>query len=103
MYVCMYVALPSQSRYPTIVYSVANQDPILATFGQICKFRDPKLGTLFLWIDPFFRIKNTSLFIYSSNILVRLLAVNMKNCRTSKNPKMCEPHSSNSIENATPL
>ena len=25
VYVCMYVALPSQSRYLTIIYSVANQ------------------------------------------------------------------------------
>ena len=28
------------------------------------------------------------LFIYSTNILVRFLTVNMKNCLTPKNPKM---------------
>ena len=47
-------------------------------------------------------MKNTLLFNYSTNILVRLLTVNMKNCLTPKNPKMCDPTSGNSIENATP-
>ena len=36
-------------------------------------------------------MKNTLLFICSTNILVRLLTVNMKNCLTPKNPKMCDP------------
>ena len=36
-------------------------------------------------------MKNTRLFIYSTNILVRLLTVNMKNCLTPNNPKMCDP------------
>ena len=35
--------------------------------------------------------QNTLLFIYSTNILVRLVTVNMKNCLTQKNPKMCDP------------
>ena len=30
---------------PVIVYAVANIDPILVTFGKICNFRDPNLGT----------------------------------------------------------
>ena len=58
-------------------------------------------------------MKNTLLFIYSTNILVRLLTVNMKNCLTPKNPKMCDPilvtllkmrphYSQSSLENATP-
>ena len=58
-------------------------------------------------------MKNTLLFTYSTNILVRLLTVNMKNCLTPKNPKMCDPilvtllkmrpHcSQSSRENATP-
>ena len=58
-------------------------------------------------------MKNTLLFIYSTNILVRLLTVNMKNCLTPKNPKMCDPilvtllkmrphYSQSSRENATP-
>ena len=36
-------------------------------------------------------MKNTLLFICSANILVRLLTVNMKNCLTPKNPKICDP------------
>ena len=36
-------------------------------------------------------MKNTKLFIGSTNILVRLLTVNMKNCLTPENPKMCDP------------
>ena len=58
-------------------------------------------------------MKNNLLFIYSTNILVRLLTVNMKNFLTPKNPKMCNPtlvtvwkmqrhYSQSSRENATP-
>ena len=36
-------------------------------------------------------MKNTLLFTYSTNLLVRLLTVNMKNCLTPKSPKMCDP------------
>ena len=36
-------------------------------------------------------MKNTLLFTYSTNILVRLLTVNMKKCLTPKIRKMCEP------------
>ena len=58
-------------------------------------------------------MKNTLLFTYSTNILVRLLTVNMNNCLSPKNLKMCDsilasllkmqPHySQSSRENATP-
>ena len=39
-------------------------------------------------------MNNTLLFTYNTNIPVRLLTVNMKNCltpRSSKNQKMCDP------------
>ena len=36
-------------------------------------------------------MKNTLLFIYRANILVRLLTVNMKNCLTPKTQKMHDP------------
>ena len=36
-------------------------------------------------------MKNTLLYTYRTNILVRLLTVNMKNCRAPKTPKMCNP------------
>ena len=56
---------------------------------------------------------NTLIFTYSTNILVRLLTVNMKNRLTPKNPKMSDtilvtllkmrPHyTQSSRENATP-
>ena len=57
---------------------------------------------------------NTLFFTYSTNILVHLLTKNMKNCRTPKNPKMCDPilvtqllkmqphYSQSGSENATP-
>ena len=59
-------------------------------------------------------MKNTLLFIWNANILVRLLTVNiMQNCFIPKNPKMCNPklvtllkmrphYSQSSRENATP-
>ena len=58
-------------------------------------------------------MKNTLLFIYSTNILVGLPTVHMKNCLTPRNPKMCDPilvtllkirphYSQSSRENATP-
>ena len=36
-------------------------------------------------------MKNTLLFIYSTNILIRLLTVNTKNFLTPKNLKMYDP------------
>ena len=44
-------------------------------------------------------MKNTN----STNILVRLLTANMKNCLTPKHQKMCDPILVNSIENGAPL
>ena len=46
-------------------------------------------------------ILNTLLFTYSTNILVRLLTVNMKNCLAQKLENV-RSHFSYSIENATP-
>ena len=36
-------------------------------------------------------MKNTLLFTDSTNVLVSLLSVNVKNVLTQKNPKMCDP------------
>ena len=59
----------------------------------ICNFCDHNWVTFYLMNWPIFlhRMKNTLLFISGTNILVRLLTVNMKNCLTPKNPKMCDP------------
>ena len=76
-------------------------DPILVTFGQICNFCDPNLDTFYFYELTHFLnwMKNTSIFTYSTNILVRLPTVNEILCY----PKKSQPHSSNSSENVTPL
>ena len=84
------------------------------SFGQIRNFRDPNLVTTFYFYElthfldrvpratreigdvctqAIFQIelKNTLLFICSTNILVRLLIVNMKNCLTPKIRKCATP------------
>ena len=82
-------------RAPTPLYSILWPiiDTIFVTFRQICNFRDPNLFTFCFYKLTHFLdwMKNTLLFICSTNILVRLLTVNMKNCLTPKNPKMCDP------------
>ena len=110
-----YVPLASQSPYPIIVYFVAYYRPHLSHFRQICISCHPNLVTFYFYELTHFldSMKNTLLFIYSSNILLCLLTVNMKNCLTPKNPKMCNPilvtllkmwphYSQSSHENATP-
>ena len=58
-------------------------------------------------------MKNTSLFTYRTNILVRSLTVNVKNFLYPQNPKICDPilvtplkmrphYSQSRGENATP-
>ena len=47
-------------------------------------------------------MKNTSLFTYSTNTLVRLLNRKYEQLLPQKSENV-RPHSSNSIENATPL
>ena len=90
-----YVLLASQSPYPIIFYSILWPiiDHMLTTFGQICYFRDPNLVTFYFYELTHFLdwMKNTLLFICSTNILVCLLTINMKNCLTKKNPKMSVP------------
>ena len=111
-----YVPLGSQQPYPIIVYSVANIEPILVTFAQICNFCDPNLISFYFYELTHFLhgMKNTLFLTYSTNILVCLLTVNMKNCLTPKNPEIqCDPilvtllkmqlhYSQSSRQNATP-
>ena len=82
-----YVPMASQSPYPIIVYSVSNYRPHLSHFSaNMYSFRDPNLVTFYFYELTHFldRPKNTLLFIYSTNILIRLLTINMKNCLTPK-------------------
>ena len=110
-----YVPLASQSPYPIIVYTVANYRPHLSHFWANMKFSRSQLSHFLIYKLTHFldSMKNTLLFICSTNILVRLLtagAVNMKNCL----PKMCDHilvtllkmgprYSQSSRENATPF
>ena len=84
---------PLRATTPLRSISWPNINTILVTFGQIRNFRDPSLVTSYFYELTHFLdwMKNTLLFICSTNILVRLLTVNMKNCLTPKNPKMCDP------------
>ena len=98
------VPLASQSSYPiSILWPIIH--PILVTFVQICNFRDHSLVSFYFYelIHSLHRMKNISLFICGTNILVRLLTVNMKNCNTPPKSENVRPHYSHSSrENATP-
>ena len=90
-----YVPLVSQSPYPIMVFSAR----------QICNFRDPNLVTFyFLWIDPFFRL-NEEHFTFNLQYKHSGTFANRKYQELScpKKSENVPPHSSNSIENATPL
>ena len=107
-------------RTPTALWSILLWpiiDPILVTFGQICNFRDPSLVNFYICFYELTHfldwMRNSLLFICGTNILVHLLTLNMKNCLTLKNPKLCDPiqvirlkmrphYSQSSRENATP-
>ena len=60
---------------------------------QICNFRDPNLVPFYFYELTHFLdgMRNTLLFICSTNILVRLLTINMENYLTRKTPEMCDP------------
>ena len=84
-----YVPLASHGPYPIAVYSMANYRPHL---------KSSLLGTYLInpvlvkWIDPFLKwMNNTLLFTYSTNILISLLTVNMKNFLTPKIRKRATP------------
>ena len=85
---------------------LASYRPHLSPFWQIGNFRDPSLATFYFYELTHFLswMKNVLLFIYSTNILVRLFTVNMKE-ELSYPPKSgnVRPHSTNSIDNAAPL
>ena len=59
----------------------------------MCNFRDPNLVAFYFYEFTNFLdwMKNTLLFIWSTNILVRLLTINVENSLTPKNPKRCDP------------
>ena len=83
-----YVPLASQIPYPIIVYFVANYRPHLSHFWANTKFSRSQLS---IYEITLYWMKNTLLFTYSTNILARLLTVNMKNCLAPKIRKCATP------------
>ena len=100
-----YVPLASQSPYPIIVYLVANYRPHLSLFWQIGNFRDPNLATFYFYEFTHFLswMKNTLLFIYSTNISSTFANRKYEELSYPQKYGNVRPHSSNSIENVTPL
>ena len=69
-------------------------DPILVTFGKICNFRDPNLVTFYFYeLTHFFRLneEHFNFHLQYKHPGTSVLTVNMKNCLTPKNSKMCHP------------
>ena len=83
-----YMLQASQSPYPFTVKPQLSGLFLWSQFG-----RDPNLVTFCVYEVTHFLdwMKNTLLFICSTNILVSLLTINMKNCPTTENLKMCNP------------
>ena len=100
-----YVPLASQNPDPIIVYSVTQiLDPILVTFGQICNFHDPNLVTFYFYEWPILWIEWRTLYFYlqykHSGTFANRKYEELSYPQKSENAR---PHSSNSLENATPL
>ena len=76
-------------------------DFILVTFEQICYFRDLNVVTFYLYIYLILNEEDLT-FTYSTNILLRLLAVNhLRGTVLPSKNRNVRPHSSNSVENVT--
>ena len=72
----------SQSPYSIIVYSMTNKtiDPTFVTVGPICNFRYPNLVIFYFYELTNLKLnEELLLYTYSTNILVCLLTINMKN------------------------
>ena len=92
-----------------MIYSVANNiiDPILVTFVQICNFSDPNLVSFqyFYELTHLLRLNEEHFTFHllqynHSGTFANLEYEQLSYPQKSKNVR---PHSSNSIENATPL
>ena len=81
--------LASQSPYLIIIYSVANYRPHLSHFWANTNLVSFYLSIYLLLHEDW--VKNSLLFTYSTNILVRLLTVNLKNYLTPKIRKCATP------------
>ena len=97
--------LASKSPYPIIVYSVINYRPyILVTFKQIWIFRDPDLVTFYFYeLTHFFTLYEEHFTFHLQNKHSGKFANRKQELSYHKKSENVRPHSSNSIENATPL
>ena len=70
----------------------------------MCNFRDPNLVAFYFYELTHFLdgMKNTLLFLCSTNILVRLPTINMENCLTSKISENVRTHYSQSSREVPP-
>ena len=67
-------------------------DPMVVTFRQICNFGNPNLLTFYFYeLTHFLDWMKNSTFHLQYKHSGTLLTLNMKNCLTPKNPKMCDP------------
>ena len=78
-------------------------DPILATFGQIFNFRDPRLVTFYFYELTIFRLNEEHFTFHLTYKHSGTFANRKYEERVGLTPKNARPHSSNSLENATPL
>ena len=67
--------------------------PLLVNFGQICNFRNSNLSlSIFNELTQFLDwMKNRFTFRLQYKQIGTFANINMKNCLTPKNPKMCDP------------
>ena len=93
-------ALKAPTPFKSILWPVI--DPILVTFAQRCNFGDPSLVTFYLCI---YLILNEEHFTFHLQYKHSGTFANRKYEELSypKKSENVRPHSSNSIENATPL
>ena len=70
----------------------------------MCNFRDPNLVAFYFYELTHFLdgMKNTLLFLCSTNILVRLPTINMENCLTPKISENVRTHYSQSSREVPP-
>ena len=97
-----YVPLASQSPYPIIVYSVTNYRPLLNRFWAKTYFSRSQLSHFLICINLILN-KEHLLFTYSTNILVCLPNVNLELSYPKNQQNNVQPHSTNALENVTPL
>ena len=97
-----YVPLTSQSPYPIIVYSMANYRLHLSRFGQMCKFRDPNLVTLYSCMYLILNKEHLTFHLQYKHSGMFADRKHKTGLSSPKNRKPCDPILVTFTENATP-